>query len=180
MNPFCAVNSLGITHSCLTFEKNINMNIEIGQEAPDFSLFNTEKNKVSLSDHRGKNVVLLFFPLAFSGTCTKEVCTMRDTMALYNGLNAEIIGISIDSLFVLGQFKKDNALEFELLSDFNKEVAELYGCLNETFVYEMRGVAKRSSFILDKDGIVKYKEILESAGDLPNFEAIQECLQTLN
>ncbi len=156
------------------------MNIEIGQPAADFTLFNTEKNKVSLSDYKGKNVVLLFFPLAFSGVCTKEMCSMRDDMAKYNGMNAAIIGVSIDSLFTLGRFKQENQLEFELLSDFNKEVSALYGCLSETFSFEMRGVSKRSAFVIDTEGIVRYTEVLESAGDLPNYEAIQECLKSLN
>lgn len=156
------------------------MNIEIGQQAPDFTLFNTEKNKVSLMDHRGKNTLILFFPLAFTGVCTAELCSMRDNMAVYNGLNAAIMGISVDSLFTLNKFKQENHLEFDLLSDFNKEVATAYGCLNETFVFDMHGVAKRSAFVVDKGGVIQYAEILENAGDLPNFEAIQACLKNLN
>lgn len=156
------------------------MNIEIGRQAPDFTLFNTEKNKVSLTDHRGKNTVILFFPLAFTGVCTAELCSMRDNMAVYNGLNAAIMGISVDSLFTLNKFKQENQLEFDLLSDFNKEVATAYGCLNETFVFDMHGVAKRSAFVVDKDGTIQYAEVLENAGDLPNFEAIQACLKNLN
>ena len=156
------------------------MKIEIGQSAPEFALFNTEKNKVSLSDYKGKNVVLLFFPLAFSGVCTKELCSMRDDMAKYNGMNAAILGVSIDSLFTLGRFKQENLLEFDLLSDFNKEVSAMYECLYESFAFEMRGVSKRSAFVIDADGIIRYAEVLESAGDLPNFEAIDECLKCLN
>jgi len=156
------------------------MKIEIGQSAPEFALFNTEKNKVSLSDYKGKNVVLLFFPLAFSGVCTKELCSMRDDMAKYNGMNAAILGVSIDSLFTLGRFKQENLLEFDLLSDFNKEVSAMYDCLYESFAFEMRGVSKRSAFVIDADGIIRYAEVLESAGDLPNFEAIDECLKGLN
>ena len=156
------------------------MKIEIGQSAPEFALFNTEKNKVSLSDYKGKNVVLLFFPLAFSGVCTKELCSMRDDMAKYNGMNAAILGVSIDSLFTLGRFKQENLLEFDLLSDFNKEVSALYACLYESFAFEMRGVSKRSAFVIDADGISRYAVVLESAGDLPDFEAIDECLKGLN
>lgn len=156
------------------------MSIQIGQEAPAFTLHNTEKNKVSLSDFRGKNVVLLFFPLAFTGVCTNELCNMRDNMNVYNGLDAEIIGISIDSLFVLDRFKKEHNLDFNLLSDFNKEVAKAYDCLYETFVFDMHGVAKRSAFVIDKEGIVQYAEVLESAGDLPNFDGIQTCLKSLS
>ena len=155
------------------------MTIEIGQQAPDFTLYNTEKNKVSLADRRGQNVLILFFPLAFSGVCTAELCSMRDSMAMYNDMNADILGISVDSLFSLNRFKQDNNLQFELLSDFNKEVATLYGCLYESFVFEMRGVARRSAFVIDKEGVVRYAEVLESAGDLPNFEAIQACLKSL-
>ena len=156
------------------------MSLQIGQKAPDFTLFNTEKNKVSLADYKGKNVVLLFFPLAFSGVCTSEMCNMRDNMSIYNSLDAEIIGISIDSLFVLNKFKAEHNLEFTLLSDFNKTTSSAYDCLNETFVFDMHGVSKRSVFVIDKEGNLQHIEILESAGDLPNFSAIQDCLKKLN
>ncbi len=156
------------------------MGIQKGQQAPDFALFNTEKNKISLSDYKGKPVVLLFFPLAFSGVCTKEMCSVRDSMIVYNNFNAEIIGISIDSLFVLDKFKKENNLDFTLLSDFNKTVSTEYGCLFETFSFEMIGVSKRAAFVIDKEGIVQYAEVLESAGELPNFDLIQECLNGMN
>lgn len=156
------------------------MSIQIGQQAPDFALFNTEKNKISLSDYKGKNVVILFFPLAFSGVCTTEMCNMRDNMSVYNGLNAEIVGISIDSIFVLDRFKKEHNLDFTFLSDFNKTTSRDYGCLYETFSFEMQGVSKRSAFVVDKEGVIRYAEVLESAGELPNFEAIKECLASLN
>lgn len=156
------------------------MSLQIGQQAPDFSLFNTDKNKVSLSDFKGKNVVLLFFPLAFTGVCTNEMCSMRDNMSLYNSLDAEIIGISVDSLFVLGEFKKAHQLDFTLLSDFNRTVSKMYNTLFESFVFDMEGVSKRCSFVIDKQGIIQFEEILESAGDLPNFQAIQDCLKTLS
>ncbi|MBU3676823.1 MAG: redoxin domain-containing protein [Chitinophagaceae bacterium] len=155
------------------------MSISVGQTAPDFTLHNTEKNKVSLADFRNKNVVILFFPLAFTGVCTNELCSMRDTLAEYNNLNAEVIGISVDSLFTLDRFKKENNLNFTLLSDFNKEAATAYGCLYDSFVFDMHGVAKRSAFVVDGQGIVRYAEVLESAGDLPNFQAIQDCLKAI-
>jgi glutaredoxin-dependent peroxiredoxin len=156
------------------------MQIEIGQIAPDFVLFNTEKNKVALMDHRGSNVLVLFFPLAFTGVCTAELCSVRDQMASYNDLNATVLGISVDSLFTLNKFKQENNLQFDLLSDFNKEASAAYGCLQEHFVFDMQGVAKRSAFVVDKEGIIRYAEVLESAGDLPNFKAIQDCLVALN
>jgi peroxiredoxin len=155
------------------------MSISIGQSAPDFTLYNTEKNKVSLADFRNKNVVILFFPLAFTGVCTNEMCSMRDNLAAYNGMNAEVIGISVDSLFTLDRFKKEHNLNFTLLSDFNKEAATAYGCLYDSFVFDMLGVAKRSAFVVDGQGNIQYAEVLESAGDLPNFEAIQACLKSL-
>lgn len=164
----------------LTFEsKTTTMNIELGQQAPEFSLYNTEKNKVSLSDYRGKNVVILFFPLAFSGVCTKEVCSVQENMGNYQKLNAEIIGISVDSLFSLHKFKQEYSLDFELLSDFNKEVSDLYQSLNENFAFEMKGVSKRSTFVLDKEGVIRFIEILDSPGDMPNFTEVQACLETL-
>ncbi|MBL4715395.1 MAG: peroxiredoxin [Bacteroidia bacterium] len=155
------------------------MAIEKGQEAPNFTLFDTEKNEVSLDSYKGKNVVLLFFPLAFTGTCTTELCTMRDELSVYADLNASIIGISVDSLFTLGKFKEENNLNFPLLSDFNKEISNLYGAQYEEFVFGMKGVAKRSAFVIDSEGIVQYAEILEDAPTEPNYEAIKETLNSL-
>ncbi|MFM2203391.1 MAG: hypothetical protein RLZZ605_355 [Bacteroidota bacterium] len=155
------------------------MSITLGQQAPNFTLRDTEKNEVSLSQYAGKKVVLVFFPLAFTGVCTTELCSLRDSIATYNQLNAEVIGISVDSLFTLDKFKKEQSLNFTLLSDFNKEVSTAYGCLYENFVLDMKGVSKRSAFVIDAQGAVQYAEVLESAGDLPNFEAIQACLASL-
>lgn len=153
------------------------MAITIGQAAPEFSLFDTEKTKIALADQKGSNVVLLFFPLAFTGVCTTELCNIRDNIAAYNSTNAKVFGISVDSLFTLGKFKEEQHLNFPLLSDFNKEVAAAYGALYENFVLDMKGVAKRSAFVIDKEGIVRYAEVLESAGDLPNFSAIPALLK---
>lgn len=155
------------------------MGLQIGQTAPDFALYNTEKNKIALNDYAGKNLVLLFFPLAFTGVCTNELCSMRDVLAEYNQMNAEVVAISVDSLFVLDKFKKENNLNFNLLSDFNKEVSKSYDCLYDSFVFDMVGVSKRSAFVIDKDGIIQYAEVLEVAGDLPNFEAIKACVAAM-
>ena len=156
------------------------MSIQKGQAAPDFSLFNTEKNKVALTDYKGKNLVILFFPLAFTGVCTTELCSVRDNLNVYTGLNAEVVGISVDSLFALGKFKEEQQFNFPLLSDFNKSTAKAYGAFYDEFVLDMQGVAKRAAFVVDKDGIVQYAEVLESAGDLPNFDAIKAALSGLN
>lgn len=156
------------------------MEINVGNKAPNFTLRNTEKAEVSLEDYKGKNVVLLFFPLAFTGVCTTELCSMRDDIATYEGLDAEILAVSVDSLFVLEQFKKAENYNFTLLSDFNKSVSRAYGALYEEFVLDMKGVSKRSAFVIDKEGMIQYAEVLESAGDLPNFEAVKAALTKLN
>ena len=157
------------------------MSIQKGQQAPDFSLFNTEKQKVTLSELKGKNVVVLFFPLAFTGTCTTELCNIRDNIAVYNNANATVLGISVDSLFTLDKFKAEQNLNFPLLSDFNKQAATAFGVLYETFpAFEMAGVSKRAAFVVDKDGTVQYAEVCPTPGDLPDFSAIQETLKGLN
>jgi glutaredoxin-dependent peroxiredoxin len=152
----------------------------LNNQAPDFKLVNTEKKTVVLSDHSGKKVVLLFFPLAFTSTCTAELCATRDDLEYYNGINAVVFGISNDSVFVLKKFKEALNLNFELLADWNKNVSEAYGSLYSEFILGMKGVAKRSAFVIDKNGIVKYAEVLEDANKIPNFEAIKSCLEKLN
>jgi len=157
------------------------MSISIGQAAPAFTLFDTEKKAVSLADYKGKNVVVLFFPLAFTGVCTTELCNIRDNIGVYNSANAEVLGISVDSLFTLGKFKEEQKLNFSLLSDFNKTASTDYGVKYDVFpAFEMAGVSKRSAFVIDKEGVVQYAEICPTPGDLPNFEAIQTVLNTLN
>ena len=156
------------------------MSIQVGQQAPDFTLYDSDKQKVTLSDFKGRNVLLLFFPQAFTGTCTKELCSTRDNIALYNNANAQVLAISVDSLFTLAKYKEDQKLNFPLLSDFNKTVSKTYDTLYDTFVFDMKGVSKRSAFVLDKQGIVRYAQVLETASDLPDFEAIQKTLQSLN
>ena len=156
------------------------MAIAIGQTAHNFSLFDSEKNKVTLSEMKGKNVVLLFFPLAFTGVCTKELCSVRDNIATYNDTNAQVLGISVDSLFVLDKFKQEQNLNFPLLSDFNKEAAKAFDVLYEVFpAFEMQGVSKRAAFVVDKEGVIKYAEICATPGDLPDFAAIQSALQSI-
>ena len=156
------------------------MNIEIGQPAPDFTLYDSAKNKITLSDMKGQHVLLLFFPLAFTSTCTAELCSIRDNISFYNNVNARVFGISVDSLHTLAKYKADQNLNFTLLSDFNKDVSSLYGSLYEMFGYNMKGVSKRSAFVIDKDGIVRYAEVLENASEQPNFKNITLILEGLN
>lgn len=155
------------------------MSIQIGQPAPDFTLYNTDKKPITLSDQRGKNVLLLFFPMAFTSVCTTELCSVRDNLKIYEALNAVPFGISVDSLYSLKKFKEEQGLNFDLLSDFNKEVSAAYGSLYEQWGYGMRGVSKRSAFVIDKDGIVRYAEVLENASEQPDFAAIKEKLTAL-
>jgi peroxiredoxin len=156
------------------------MSVNAGDKAPAFTLYSDAKEAVSLKDYQGQNVVLLFFPLAFTGVCTQEMCTMRDSLAEYNNLNAQVLAVSVDSPFTLERFKQAEELNFPLLSDFNREVSRQYGALYEDFVLGMRGVSKRSAFVIDGEGVVRYAEVLESAGDLPNFVKVKETLQGLN
>jgi len=165
--------------SCIASEKRI-MAITKGQKAPDFTLFDSDKQKVSLADYKGKNVVVLFFPLAFTGVCTAELCSVRDNIAMYNNSNAQVLGISVDSLFTLDRYKKEQNLNFPLLSDFNKTAAADFGVLYETFpAFEMQGVSKRAAFIIDKEGIVQYSEVCPTPGEQPDFKAIEATLNAL-
>ena len=152
----------------------------VGEAAPDFTLYNTEKKQVSLHDFRGSNVLLLFFPLAFTSTCTAELCSVRDNIGFYNNSHAQVLAISVDSLYTLAKYKAEQGLNFPLLSDFNKEVSKAYGSLYETFGLGMKGVSKRSAFVIDKQGIMRYSEVLENAGEVPDFEAIQRTLSSLS
>jgi len=156
------------------------MKIEPGQLAPDFTLYASDKNLVTLSELKGNNILLLFFPAAFTGTCTKELCSVRDNIEWYNNAKAKVFGISVDMIYSLAKYKEEERINFSLLSDFNKEVSQRYGCLYEQFSYGMRGVSKRSAFIINKNGIIEYAEVLEKATELPNFTVINQRLELLN
>ncbi len=150
-----------------------------GQAAPDFTLFNSEKEAVSLASYKGKNLLILFFPQAFTGVCTTELCSIRDNMNMYTSLNTEVVGISVDSIFTLAKFKAEQNYNFPLLSDFNKEISQAYGAFYDEFVFGMKGVSRRAAFLVDGNGTIQYAEVLESAGDLPNFEAIKATIEAL-
>lgn len=157
------------------------MAIQTGQPAPAISLYDTDKNKVNLADLKGNNVVIVFFPLAFTSVCTAELCSIRDSISTYNSAEAKVLGISVDSVFTLGKFKEEQQLNFPLLSDFNKEASKAFDVLYETFpAFEMAGVSKRAAFVIDKEGVIRYAEVCPTPGDLPDFNAIQETLAKLN
>lgn len=156
------------------------MQLGIGDEAPLFTLKASDKSDVSLSDFKGRNVVILFFPAAFTGVCTAELCSVRDNMADYEKLDAEVLAISVDLPFTLDKFKQEQGYQFPLLSDFNKEVSRAYGSIYEEWIMGFKGVSKRSAFVVDKEGKIRYAEVLENAGEQPNFEAVKSTLQSLS
>lgn len=164
------------------FEKPLilTMSLALGDIAPNFNLKNSKTEDVNLSDYAGQNLIILFFPLAFTGVCTEELCHMRDNMNVYTTLGTQVVAISVDSPFTLGKFKAENNLDFPLLSDFNKEVSQAYGAYYEDFVLGLKGVSKRAVFVINKEGKVHYSEVLENAGNLPNFEALKNALSTIN
>lgn len=153
------------------------MALQPGQAAPQFILISSDLKSVSLADFKGRKVVIHFFPLAFTGVCTTQLCTMRDSFGYYDGLNATILGISVDSPFTLAKFKAENNYQFDLLSDFNKEVSTAYGAIYEQFIMGLKGVSKRAAFVIDEEQQIIYAEVLEDAGQLPNFEAIAEIVK---
>ncbi|MCC6283641.1 MAG: peroxiredoxin [Saprospiraceae bacterium] len=153
--------------------------LQSGDKAPDFALRASDKSLVKLSEQRGKNVVLLFFPFAFTGVCTKELCQMRDSLADYEKLDAQILAVSVDSPYALAKWKEEQGFNFPLLSDFNKTVSKKYDTIYKEFGMGMKGVAKRSAFVIDKQGVVRYAEVLENAGEIPDFNAVKQTLQSI-
>lgn len=159
------------------------MPVQVGDKAPGFTLKNHELEDISLSDFIGKkNIVLLFFPLVNTSVCEKELCSTRDGLSQYNDLDAEVLAISVDSPFALKLWNEKHKFNFNLLSDFNKEVSQIYGAYYDIFApgkFDFKGVAKRSAFVIDKDGVVRYAEILENAGEEPNYDSIKDALKSI-
>lgn len=149
------------------------MAASVGDKAPDFDLPATgPKEKVSLKDYRGKPVVLLFYPLDFSGTCTTELCGIRDTLHDYEALGAEVLAISVDSIFAHRAWAGQEGFSFPLLSDLKRETISRYGVLDEE-----RGFAKRSAFVIDRDGVIRYRSVSDNPGVIPDFDAVKEALR---
>lgn len=155
------------------------MALSVGTKAPDFKLFSSDKKEVSLADFKGKNLVIHFFPAAFTGVCTAQMCSSRDDLSLYNDLNASIVGVSVDMPFSLDVFKKQNGINFDLLSDFNKTFIKDYDMYQENFALGMIGVAKRGVIVVDKDGTVAYSEETANPGVQVNFDALKAALEKL-
>jgi peroxiredoxin len=155
------------------------MAVEVGSRAPDFTLVNQDRENVTLSDETKKgNVVLAFFPGAFSGTCTKEMCSFRDTMSNFTSVNANVLGISTDTFFVLKAWRDQQHLPFPLLSDYNKQVITIYDVANPDMI-GLKNIAKRAVFVIDGSGVVRYREVLEDARNEPDYGRLNEALAKL-
>ncbi|PYQ74596.1 MAG: peroxiredoxin [Acidobacteria bacterium] len=155
------------------------MAVDVGSTAPDFTLTNQDRQPVTLSAQRGKPVVLAFFPAAFSSVCTKELCTFRDALAKLNQAKAQVYGISVDTFFTLKAFQDQQKLTYPLLSDFNKDVIRQYGVFNEEMI-GLKGIAKRAVFVIDKDGVVRHREVLDDARKEPDYDKVWMTLGTLS
>jgi len=155
------------------------MAANVGDSAPGFSLKNTDLQDVSLADYAGKNVVLLFVPLAFTGVCTQELCDISAGINAYDDLGAQVLGISVDSPFSLKAWAEKEGITIPLLSDFNKEVSAAYGAQFEDLM-GLKGIAKRSAFVVDGAGTIRYASVSDDPKILPDFAAIKACLQLLN
>ncbi|KUO59142.1 peroxiredoxin [bacterium BRH_c32] len=160
------------------------MALTVGSKAPNFTLMNHNLESVSLSDFEGKkNVVVLFFPLVGTSVCEKELCSTRDGMKDYENLDAQVLALSVDSPFAQKLWVDKHKFNFPLLSDFNKEISKAYEAFYDVFVpgkFDYVGVSKRSAFVVDKAGVIQYAEVLENAGDEPNYAKIKETLHSLH
>ena len=157
------------------------MAAEVGPQAPDFELFDNDKNPTKLSDSKGKNVVLAFFPGAFTGVCTTEMCSFRDRSDSFNSMNAQVYGISVDAIFSQKAFSDANNLNFPLLSDYQREVGAAYGVSLPNFA-GMDGytASERAVFVIDKGGVIRFKWVGENPGKEPDYDEVQREVDKLN
>ncbi len=154
---------------------------QVGEKAPDFTLVDTEMKPRSLSEFRGNKVVLAFFVGAFTSVCTKEMCAFRDSMARLIDLKAQVVGISVNDPFSNKAFAEKNRLTFPILSDVNRKVIRLYNLESPDFAgIKGYSVAKRSIFVLDKDGIVRYGWITEDPTVEPDYNRIEQSLAEID
>ncbi len=153
------------------------MALKVGDKAPDFTLVDTDKKEHTLKEFLGKKTVIVFYPGAFTGVCTKEMCTFRDSLTNFSSMNAQIVGISVDSPFANKGFAAANNLTFPLLSDYTRTVSQQYAGLYDAFA-GLKGLiaAKRSVFVLDANGVVKYVWITENPGVEPPYDEVNKAL----
>ena len=155
------------------------MAAKVGDSAPGFCLKNSNMEVVSLGDFSGKNVVLLFVPLAFTSIRTQEFCDISAGMNTYDELGAQVLGISVDTPFSLKAWAEKKGISIPLLSDFNKEVSAAY-VAQFADLLGFKGVAKRSAFVVDGEGTICYASVSDHPAVLPDFKAIKACLKSLN
>jgi peroxiredoxin len=156
------------------------MAVEVGQAAPEFSLFDTDRSKRSLSEFRGKNVVLAFVPGAFTGVCTTEMCTLRDQLEQFNSANAQVLGISVDGPFAQKAWADANNLNFPMLSDYNRDAVTAYDvALPNLAGLEGYTAANRAVFVVDKEGVVRYKWVAPAPTNEPDYDEIRQQLSQL-
>jgi len=152
--------------------------LNTGDKAVDFQLFNTNLEKVKLSQFRGKKVVLVFYPGAFTSVCKKELCTFRDSIARFEKLDAVVLGISVDSPFANKAFKEQNMISFELLSDYTREVSRRYGGVHEDFAgMEGYTASKRSVFVINPEGIITYSWVTDNPGEEPDYASVLTAVE---
>lgn len=151
------------------------MAIKAGDVAPDATVFKFPRDAVKLSEYRGRKHVILFFPLAFTSTCTEEMCTLSDDFSSYEKLGVDLIGLSVDSPYVNQKFAESCDATFPIMSDFNKEATEAFGVMRPS-LGELKGVSERAAFVIDEAGIVRYAWVGEHPGLLPNFEEIKAAV----
>ncbi len=154
------------------------MSAEVGSKAPDFTLTNQDRQPVTLSASAGTIVVLAFFPAAFTSVCQKELCHFRDELARLNAASGTVYGISVDTPFTLKEFSRQNSLNFDLLSDFNKDAIQKYDVVNPDML-GLKGISRRAVFVVDKDGTIRYREVTPTPGDEPSYDKVLEAVEAL-
>ena len=155
------------------------MSVDVGAKAPDFTLPNQDRESITLSEQLKKGpVVLAFFPAAFSSTCTSEMCAFRDSSSELNEVSATVLGVSVDTFFALKAWSDAQSLNFPLLSDFNKDVIRQYGVVNPDMI-GLKNIAKRATFVIDRSGVVRYREVLEDARNEPDYARVKQALASL-
>jgi peroxiredoxin len=156
------------------------MSLQIGQKAPDFKLRDTAKNEITLDSFRGHNLILFFFPMAWTSTCTREMCMLQEDYSIYKGMNAVPVGVSVDTLYALKRYAEDyNLTDIMMLSDFNKEAIRAYDVVHADFNGYYKDVAMRATFVIDGEGILRFAEVLPKLGDFPDMEAIKKTVSCL-
>ena len=155
------------------------MSVDVGAKAPDFTLPNQDRENVTLSEKlKSGPVVLAFFPAAFSSVCQQEMCTFRDSMAELNKSNAQVLGVSTDTFFALKAWGDAQKLNFPLLSDYNKDVIRKYGVVNADMI-GLKDISKRAVFVIDRNGVVRHREVLDDARNEPSYDKVKQSLSGL-